>query len=123
MKLLIALSIIVLLEVAEISGHGRLVDPPARSTAWREFGTSAFPPEYTDHEMFCGGFGVQWNIHGGKCSICGEEWGKKNWEMGGPYYRGTPVRSYSVGATIPITAEVKTLRTLCFISLSFSKSL
>jgi len=103
MKLFVVLCTVL---VVEINAHGRLFDPPARSTAWREFGTSQFPPEYTDHEMFCGGFGVQWFTHGGKCSICGEEWGKKNWEMGGPNYRGTVVRNYNVGAVIDITVQV-----------------
>ena len=40
----------------EISGHGRLMDPPARGTMWRlGFDT---PPNYNDHQLFCGGFFV-----------------------------------------------------------------
>lgn len=106
MKFLVLLSTVLLLKAVEISAHGRLLDPPARSSAWREFGTQMFPAEYTDNEMFCGGFGVQWYTHGGKCSICGEEWGKNKWEMGGTNYRGHIVRKYAVGSVIPITAEV-----------------
>ena len=36
--------------------HGRLVDPPARGTMWR-LGFST-PPNYNDHELFCGGYAV-----------------------------------------------------------------
>ena len=35
--------------------HGRLLDPAARSTAWRVF-PMLFPVHYTDNEMSCGGF-------------------------------------------------------------------
>ena len=112
MKLLVALSTLLVVYVTRTDAHGRLSDPPARSTAWREFGTSSYPPEYTDNEMFCGGFGVQWFTHGGKCSICGEEWGKKTWEMGGANYRGTAVRNYAAGATIDVTVQVKELKQL-----------
>lgn len=43
-------------------GHGRLLDPPARSSAWRF--DKKFPIEYTDNEMFCGGFQVQYIKNG-----------------------------------------------------------
>jgi len=36
------------------SGHGNLVDPPGRSSAWR-FGFDT-PKNYQDMELFCGGF-------------------------------------------------------------------
>ena len=39
-----------------LTGHGRLWDPPSRSTAWRQgFNT---PINYNDNELFCGGFSV-----------------------------------------------------------------
>lgn len=60
---LLSLTSILLLEVLEISAHGRLIDPPARSTAWREK-PSLFPAYYNDMEMFCGGKGTQWNQNG-----------------------------------------------------------
>lgn len=39
-----------------IAGHGRMISPPGRSTAWR-FGFPT-PVNYNDHETNCGGFGV-----------------------------------------------------------------
>ena len=34
-------------------GHGRLIEPPSRSSMWRYgFSTS---PNYNDHELYCGG--------------------------------------------------------------------
>lgn len=44
------------------NAHGRLLDPPARSTAWRE-DPSRFPTNYDDNSMFCGGFYTQWSVH------------------------------------------------------------
>ena len=42
--------------VALVAGHGRLHQPPGRSTMWRHgFNT---PRNYNDNELFCGGFGV-----------------------------------------------------------------
>ncbi|KAF2357598.1 hypothetical protein FHG87_011648 [Trinorchestia longiramus] len=45
--------------VTSSRSHGRLVDPPSRGTMWRlGFHT---PPDYNDHELFCGGFEVSTN--------------------------------------------------------------
>ena len=41
-------------------GHGRLLNPPARTSAWR-FDALKFPTEFNDNQMFCGGFQTQWN--------------------------------------------------------------
>jgi hypothetical protein len=37
------------------SGHGRLEDPPGRSTMWRQGFEN--PANYNDDEVYCGGFG------------------------------------------------------------------
>ncbi|RWS18082.1 uncharacterized protein B4U80_05900, partial [Leptotrombidium deliense] len=55
-----------------VLGHGRLIEPPGRSTAWR-FGFRN-PPNYDDNALFCGGVYVQYGINGGKCGICGDPW-------------------------------------------------
>ncbi|XP_069114356.1 uncharacterized protein [Argopecten irradians] len=40
-------------------GHGRMMEPPQRSTVWRFYpGDSRFQPNYNDMELFCGGFQV-----------------------------------------------------------------
>ena len=41
---------------AAVHGHGRLLEPPSRSSAWRlGFNT---PPNYDDNQLFCGGASV-----------------------------------------------------------------
>lgn len=57
---------------SHVTGHGRLIDPPARSTAWR-YGFPT-PVNWNDNELFCGGFTTQWQQNGGKCGICGDNW-------------------------------------------------
>lgn len=42
--------------IREVKSHGRLVEPPGRSTMWR-FGYKN-PPNYDDMGLFCGGFSV-----------------------------------------------------------------
>ena len=43
----------------QVEGHGRLVDPPSRSSAWR-YGFDT-PRNYDDNQLFCGGFAVSQN--------------------------------------------------------------
>ncbi|KAJ7379973.1 hypothetical protein OS493_012735 [Desmophyllum pertusum] len=42
-----------------VLGHGRLISPASRNSAWRFFPNR--PKQYTDNELNCGGFSVQWN--------------------------------------------------------------
>lgn len=35
------------------------------------------PPNYNDHELYCGGYSRQWGTNGGKCGICGDPWDSK----------------------------------------------
>ena len=43
--------------VARVAGHGYLMDPPARNSAWR-VDPDSHEPNYTDNEQNCGGFEV-----------------------------------------------------------------
>ena len=52
--------------------HGRLIEPPSRSTMWR-YGFNN-PPNYNDHESYCGGFTRQWQTNRGRCGVCGDPW-------------------------------------------------
>ena len=74
--LVVAIMILLLLltgtTVTIVSGHGRLIEPPSRSTMWR-YGFSN-PPNFNDHEIYCGGFTRQWRTNGGKCGVCGDPW-------------------------------------------------
>jgi hypothetical protein len=52
-------TIVVFLLIAHHAyGHGRLIDPPSRASAWR-FGFPT-PKDYDDNAQFCGGFHRQW---------------------------------------------------------------
>ena len=65
-----------------VNCHGRLLVPPARTSAWRE-DPIKFTVNYDDNEMFCGGFNTQWLVNKGKCGICGESYSeKKSYEKG-----------------------------------------
>ncbi|KAK2587999.1 hypothetical protein KPH14_004075 [Odynerus spinipes] len=90
-----------------VTGHGRLMDPPARNSMWR-FGFSN-PVNYNDNELFCGGFAVQWIQNQGQCGVCGDAYHlsePRPHEAGGKYAKGTIVRHYTVGQEIDIEVEL-----------------
>lgn len=88
------------------NGHGRLIEPPSRSSAFR-YGFQT-PPNYNDHELYCGGFARQ-QRNGGKCGECGDAWDlpkpRPN-EHGGKYGQGVVVRTYKPGAEITLRVEL-----------------
>ncbi|PVD36382.1 hypothetical protein C0Q70_03364 [Pomacea canaliculata] len=86
-------------------GHGRLMEPPSRSSMWREgFNT---PRNDDDNALSCGGFWNQHGIHGGKCGICGDPYqGPRENEAGGKYATGVISRVYKQGQTIDVIVEV-----------------
>lgn len=89
-----------------VSGHGRLIEPPSRASAWR-YGFDT-PHNYNDHELFCGGFTRQWQRNEGKCGVCGDAWDAKPraHELGGRFYKGVIVRKYAPNDTIIIKIEL-----------------
>ncbi|XP_076439056.1 uncharacterized protein LOC143277958 [Babylonia areolata] len=52
-------------------GHGRMLLPPSRPTAWR-LGFDS-PVNYDDNQQYCGGRAVHKKF-GYKCGICGDPW-------------------------------------------------
>jgi hypothetical protein len=51
--------------LVSIHGHGYLLDPVARSSAWLVDQSSRQCCTYNDHMgMYCGGLQHQWNLHG-----------------------------------------------------------
>jgi hypothetical protein len=50
----------VLANPLRVSGHGRMLDPPQRSSLWR-FGYPT-PANYDDDGLYCGGYRVSLNI-------------------------------------------------------------
>ncbi|XP_052820506.1 uncharacterized protein LOC128246356 [Mya arenaria] len=86
-------------------GHGRLIDPPSRSSMWR-YGFKT-PPNYDDNQMYCGGVQVQYEQNGGRCGICGDPWnGPRPTEPPGKYANGIVVRKYKPGDTITVVVEL-----------------
>ncbi|GLV37061.1 uncharacterized protein CBL_02108 [Carabus blaptoides fortunei] len=87
--------------------HGRLIVPPSRASAWR-YGFST-PPDYNDHELYCGGFTRQWTRNDGKCGVCGDAWDTptpRAHELGGTYGQGVIVRRYRPRTWISIRVEL-----------------
>lgn len=86
--------------------HGRLIEPPSRASAWR-YGFQT-PPNYNDHELYCGGFTRQ-QRNGGKCGECGDAWDlpqpRPN-EYGGRWGQGVVVRKYNPGTEITLRVEL-----------------
>lgn len=90
-----------------VSGHGRLIEPPSRASAWR-FGFDT-PHNYNDHELFCGGFSRQWHKNEGKCGVCGDAWdapAPRAHELGGRFGKGVIVRKYAPHDSITIKVEL-----------------
>lgn len=55
--------LIIKLKILCVTSHGRLIDPPARSSCWREF-PNMCKTDFTDNQMYCGGKEIQWNKNG-----------------------------------------------------------
>ncbi|XP_059218382.1 uncharacterized protein LOC106093902 [Stomoxys calcitrans] len=107
MRYFICLFIIIVAKSSFCNGHGRLIEPPSRASAWR-YGFST-PPDYNDHELYCGGFTRQWKRNGGKCGECGDAWDMpepRPHEHGGQWGQGVIVRRYSPGAEMTIRVEL-----------------
>ena len=95
------------LGIGQVSSHGRFIEPPSRTSAWRfGFGTPSF---YNDHETNCGGFIRHWEKNGGLCGVCGDAWdlaAPRDGEGGGKFGRGVIVRSYTSGQTIRVRTDI-----------------
>ncbi|VVC35508.1 Cellulose/chitin-binding protein, N-terminal [Cinara cedri] len=104
---ILVLIILFLNKYKESEGHGRLIEPPSRASMWR-YGFNT-PPNYNDHELYCGGFTRQYQTNGGKCGICGDPWDipqpRPN-EAGGKYGQGVIVRRYKLGQPIIVRVEL-----------------
>ncbi|XP_033764269.1 mucin-5AC-like [Pecten maximus] len=92
--------------VVTVRGHGRLWEPPSRSSMFRRGYTT--PPNYNDNQLNCGGFANQWSApNRGKCGICGDPYnGDRLNEAGGKYATGLITRKYLEGQTIDIDVQV-----------------
>ncbi|CAG2245934.1 unnamed protein product [Mytilus edulis] len=90
-----------------VSGHGRMIDPPQRSSLWRFYPGQGFEPNYNDNELFCGGFARQYDQNDGKCGTCGDPYdGERKNEAGGIYAKGFIARRYEKGQDIEVEIQL-----------------
>lgn len=91
----------------EISGHGMLMDPVNRASRWRIDNSN--PRDYNDMQGFCGGYAVQFNQNGGKCGLCGDNYGDatpRAHELGGTFGQGVIMKTYTQGALIDVNVKI-----------------
>lgn len=98
--------IFVCFHIEGIFGHGKLWEPPSRSSMWRRgFHT---PMNANDNELNCGGYENQWIHNRGRCGVCGDpvqDIPRPN-EAGGRYASGVITRNYKTGDVIDLTADL-----------------
>ncbi|KAJ8674246.1 hypothetical protein QAD02_005508 [Eretmocerus hayati] len=102
-------SIVLLITLlTEIFGHGMLMDPVSRSSAWRKGFEN--PINVDDNALYCGG------VHQDRerrenftCGVCGDDHNlpqpRPN-EYGGEFGNGTIVKTYKVGERIEVSVNV-----------------
>ena len=97
-------------------GHGRLMNPPGRSSLKSFKNDPAVAPfwdqvvpNYNDNELFCGGFATQVS-NGYKCGVCGDNYVENRPranEWGGKYgSHGIIPRTYSSGSSVDIEIQI-----------------
>ncbi|CAG2212759.1 unnamed protein product [Mytilus edulis] len=92
--------------VGNVIGHGKLWEPPARSTMWRRgFKTIVNP---NDNELNCGGIQNHWIKYGGRCGVCGDPYqtSPRPNEAGGKYAAGVITRQYKSGQIIDLAVDI-----------------
>ncbi|KAG8199107.1 hypothetical protein JTE90_016244 [Oedothorax gibbosus] len=101
--------IISLCGIRSVCCHARLMEPPSRSSMWRNGYET--PTNYDDNGLYCGGFQVQWQRNSGKCGICGDPYDMphpRDNEAGGKYGRGIISKTYTSGQVIEAIVDVTT---------------
>ncbi|XP_076274685.1 uncharacterized protein LOC143205327 [Rhynchophorus ferrugineus] len=92
--------------IAQVMGHGYMVSPINRASRWRlDITNYDIPHNYEDNQFFCGGYSVQYNVNGGKCGPCGDNWNDtvpRSNENGGLYGQGVVVAEYVSGDIIEV---------------------
>lgn len=93
-----------------VNGHGRLMDPPARSSAWR-LGYNT-PVNYDDNQLYCGGVQIQHGQNNGRCGVCGDPYNaRRDNELPNGKYIVNPPRitgDYASGSVLEAKVELTT---------------
>lgn len=106
-RLLLLLLLLLAGHVVEVEPHARLMEPPSRASMWR-LGFDN-PPDFNDHQGFCGGFKHQYGRMGGQCGICGDPadaWPRQHEAPGGRFANGLITRQYKPGQDIVVKVDV-----------------
>ncbi|XP_043481783.1 uncharacterized protein LOC122510898 [Leptopilina heterotoma] len=102
-KILIIFSVFL---ISEIYGHGKLMQPVNRASAWRKgFET---PVSYDDDQNYCGSIGVHHGWYGGRCGVCGDSFGESRPranENTGTFGLGVIVERYRHGQIIDVVSD------------------
>ena len=101
--LLLLLLLLLACLVSQVEAHARLMEPPSRASMWR-LGYDN-PPDFNDHQGFCGGFKHQFGRMGGQCGICGDPadaWPRQHEAPGGRFANGLITRQYKPGQDIVV---------------------
>ncbi|KAK6958984.1 hypothetical protein BgiMline_036453 [Biomphalaria glabrata] len=98
------LSLVVhLVQGQDTGARARLVEPPMRSSYWREGVADASVNDY-DEQLNCGGFEYMWGPGKGQCGACGDRvFGIKENEYPGKYSNAPAQRAYRSGKEINVT--------------------
>ncbi|KAL8583260.1 hypothetical protein ACOMHN_043095 [Nucella lapillus] len=108
MMMLVVGMVMVGVLVERVRGHGRMLKPVMRSSRWRDPRYPSAPRDYTDNQLFCGGFAIQ-QAKNGVCGVCGDPADApepRDNEAGGKYANGVIVETYSQGQTISVQVEI-----------------
>lgn len=102
-----SVSLVAVLCIGSVVGHGYLLEPIQRGSRWRE--NASAPENYNDNELFCGGFTTHHNANKGKCGICGDNWKDtvpRRHELGGKFGEGVVVKTYLPEEVVVIKTEI-----------------
>ncbi|XP_069120050.1 uncharacterized protein [Argopecten irradians] len=91
-----------------VHGHGRMLDPPGRSSMWRVgFNT---PVNFDDNGLNCGYKEQPLDFFRGNCGVCGDpsDQEPKQNEAGGKYATGIISKYYKMGEVIDIQIDITT---------------
>ncbi|KAK7095750.1 hypothetical protein V1264_005116 [Littorina saxatilis] len=102
MRLAVAAVAVFMAIVNLAEGRARLLEPPMRSSYWRE-GIQTAPVNFDDELLNCGGFEKQWNENSGACGACGDPPGNLENQHPGKYSQFPPQRAFVSGTNVNAT--------------------
>jgi len=106
-KLILLVALVLACHFDFSSGHGMVMNPVSRGSRWRL--DSSAPHNWNDNELWCGGLGNQHQTHGGRCGLCGDNFGNptpRAHELGGTFGQGVITGTYRQGSTVNVVVRI-----------------